>query len=193
MLAGAAVVGAGGTAWILLSRRRGSRAGREIVRRGSATVLASADELYRLWRDPEQRARLGAQPAPEFLEDDPPHRLSWRPARRHSPLVAECHLQLNPATRLETEPEATEVRLQTKLSLPAGAVPPGISVKLLRAAAAHLARQQAVHLFRMKQLAETGEIATTAGQSSARRSAVIRALQPFDRPASLPQRLRGVG
>lgn len=91
-------------------------------------------------------------------------------------------------------PAATELRLHLRFSPWAGRDDAErFSRRLFPFMQGAVERGVANRLFRLKQLAETGEIATTRGQPSGRRSVAIRTLEPFDQPESFPHRLRGVG
>ncbi|MGH9478623.1 MAG: SRPBCC family protein [Terriglobales bacterium] len=165
---------------VVLSRRRKRAGARGLAPalQAAITVDAPAETIYALWRDPQTQARIRRNYRVTSAEDgrswhwerellggriiegdgwlqveDPPRRLEWE-MRLKSRMAAVQHgtLELEP----HTDGSSTEVRL-TVLSQPPMALGP------LRRGLDTMLRSS---LRRFKQLAETGEIATTRGQAS---------------------------
>jgi uncharacterized membrane protein len=157
---------------------------RTIDMSAAATVRNSADELYRLWKDPQNltrfmtfldrveqisdtRARwwLNAPVGPvlefeaEVIDDVAGERIAWRAVEgamiEHT---GEVEFRPAPADR------GTEVRLTLHFRPPGGAV--GAALLRLFDGAAELKLRG--DLKRFKQWVETGEVATTEGQPSGR-------------------------
>lgn len=149
-----------------------------------AIVNRPVDELYRFWRDPQNLPRfMKTITSVEPLDD---HRAQWTlkpPVGPAIPFVSEIThesegkaigWQSVDSTVLEHTGEVrfrempggrgTEVRLKLDFTPPAGAIGGGIA-RLFDGA---METQLRAELKRLKQLMETGEIATTEGQPSGR-------------------------
>ena len=163
----------------------------------SITVNAPAHDVYRFWRDLDKlplfmrhvrsvavdktgRSHWVARgPAGRSVEWDAiitderePHRLAWH-SLPDSDVEHEGSVEFRPAPA----DRGTEVHVRLNWRPPGGQFGAGIA----RLFGEHPERQIREDLRRFKMLIETGEIATTVGQPSGRRSAIIRTLQPFDR------------
>jgi uncharacterized membrane protein len=194
LMAGVAVAGV--TALDMLSvqqrsRREGLRADGSIELSVGIAVNRPADELYRFWRQLDNLPRVlshvrvvrseGARsrwivngPAgmqlewtSEITEDSAPTRLAWRSVDG-APLRAQGAVEFAalPAGR------GTLVRVTLVYAPGAGALASSLAHTLKPLTAAQLGQD----LRRFKQLMEAGEIATTRGQPTGRRSAISRDL-----------------
>ena len=166
------------------SRAATVRASRAVKVEHSITVKRPAEELYAFWRDPanpprvldfvesvemlsETRARWRAHgPAGTMIEWDaeiinelPNELLAWKSVGdAHVPNAGSLHLRAAPNGR------GTEVRIVFEYQPPAGHLGAWIA-KLVKENPDAQVRDG---LRRFKQLAETGEIVTTEGQTSGR-------------------------
>lgn len=135
----AGAVGAAGLVW--WKRRPGAREARTAI-----TILAPAEELYELWMDGEARTRvLPADWRTEYHDCQAPDVIRWRWDSRDAVLIF--------------TPDGIErgvARTIVRLSVHGEALPPGLEANLRMA------------LWKFRQLAETGEVATIEGQSSGR-------------------------
>ncbi|HEX4023302.1 MAG TPA: SRPBCC family protein [Steroidobacteraceae bacterium] len=167
----------------------------------SIVIDRPAEELYRFWReltnlprfmrylrevrvlDSERSHWVSAGPVGSSLEWDalitedlPGELIAWRSA-------PDSPLHTSGSVRFERAPdgEGSIVRLQLRYQPPPGAIgAAGAAVARLLAA---ISKQQLKgELRRFKQLIETGEVATTEGQSSGRRSATVKAFNRVVQP-----------
>lgn len=136
----------------------------------------------------------------EFTEERPGRLLSWESRAGSGAMAhwfharASLHFAPRPGAPAEGAPPSTEVHFRLEL-MPAShsGRPSRAGARLLPLLRGGIERAAADALFRFKQFAETGEVATTEGQPSGRRTALVRELEPLDRPLSPVQRLRGIG
>ena len=169
----------------------------------SVIVNRSADDCYRAWRDLENLPRFmpGLQSVQlidarrsrwhsvegvwtgELTQERPGQGMRWRAAENHSETGA---LELSPAP----DGRGTVVTMQLHMQPPAGKV--GAAVASLFSQAP--AYQIETTLRRFKQWMETGEISTTEGQPSGKRSFKTRLLHKAGgtAPAPRPQANGGV-
>ncbi len=163
----------------------------------TVTVNAPAHDVYRFWRDLDKlplfmrhlrsvAVDTGGRshwvtrgPAGRSVEWDAvitderePHRLAWH-SLPGSDVDHEGSVEFRPAPG----DRGTEVQVRLLWRPPAGKFGAGIA----RLFGEHPERQIREDLRRFKMLIETGEIATTVGQPSGRRSVAIRTFEPFDR------------
>jgi uncharacterized membrane protein len=194
LVAGAAVAGV--TALDILStqqlsHREGLRRDGTVELRASIAVNRPAEELYRFWRQLDNIARVMSHvqsvrddgnrmhwlvKAPngkqftwdaQITDDQASKRLAWQ-SLEGAPVRARGAVDFSalPTGR------GTRVRLTFEYAPPGGAVTSSI-VHAFKPLTTHALRQD---LRRFKQLIETGEIATIAGQPSGRRSVISRNL-----------------
>ena len=189
-------------AWLGVSLAAGAvayrltgRAGGQALRLSRAVLIdRPQEELYGFLREPANVARFSNRvrsvesldgrrsrwqlEAPgggvatweaELVEERSPERLVWRPAG------GEGEARLSVTLRRAASGRGVEVRAEAELGS-----------ALSRGVGEAPARQLGEDLRRLKQLTETGEIATTAGQPSGRRSPLGRLLSGSDerRPAA---------
>jgi uncharacterized membrane protein len=163
----------------------------------AVTVNAAAHEVYRFWRDLDKlplfmrhlrsvtvdtggrshwvtRGPGGRNVEWDavVLEDREPERLAWR-SLPGSDIDHEGSVEFRPAPG----DRGTEVHVRLLWRPPAGRIGAGVA----RLFGEHPERQIREDLRRFKMLIEAGEIATTVGQPSGRRSALILTMEPFDR------------
>lgn len=163
----------------------------------SVTVNAAAHDVYKFWRDldklPLFMRHLRSVAVQEsgrshwvtrgpagrnvewdamIVEERAPKRLAWR-SLPGSDVEHEGSVEFRPASG----DRGTEVHVRMLWRPPAGRFGAGIA----RLFGEHPERQIREDLRRFKMLIETGEIPTTVGQPSGRRSAIVRAFEPFDR------------
>jgi uncharacterized membrane protein len=140
--------------------------------------MRSPKEVFAFWREPENLQRLmhshegeggdqqQAEPGwwsrlrdwkPELVESREPEYLLWR-SGKGSPLKVTAEIQIQPQP--QSERRGTAVYLSMKYALPGG--PLGIAAASPLKKVVELGARALLQ--RSKQLMETGEIATTAGQ-----------------------------
>jgi uncharacterized membrane protein len=161
------------------------------------TINRPADEIYRFWRNFENLPRfmnhldrvtalsdtqshwvakgpagLKAEWDAEIVEDHPNEMISWR-SLPGSRVENEGAVYFEPATGNR----GTIVRVEVKYRPPGGALGKAFAALFGEAPS----KQIAVDLHRVKQLLETGEIATTEGQPSARASSTSARYDDFVR------------
>lgn len=191
-----ALAGAGAAAAAVIAARRRTALTRDLLLRSAITIQAPAARIYELWHDPQVHAQLRqAKVTPlgengsswrfrrdfangghiegevHLTREQPPDRLEWttenlqlhfRPGLpvRHLRIAPHGELQLRPCSMRSGGAECTEVRLRFAVQ---GASPlPWVRTRI--AAGMYTA------LRRLRALAETGALATTAGQPAGRRS-----------------------
>jgi uncharacterized membrane protein len=160
------------------------------------TVNAAAHDVYRFWRDLDKlplfmrhlrsvaidtsgRSHWVTRgPAGRNVEWDAiitderePHRIAW-----HSLPGSDVDHEGSVEFRSAPGDRGTEVQVRLLWRPPGGKIGAGIA----RFFGEHPERQIREDLRRFKMLIETGEIATTVGQPSGRRSVIIRTFEPFD-------------
>jgi uncharacterized membrane protein len=173
--------------WALVGLRAGKNGGASgtIQTRKSITIGRPADELHRLWTDPETFPRLGGPDATikvsgpdehqwevelgrghsvswttRTLVDEPGQRVVWSTAE-HDPIQVRGETLFRPAPA----GWGTEVTLVLDVTPPHGI---GGLANRMGGFAARLGGIQLLHRF--KSLAETGEVPTIVGQPAARDS-----------------------
>lgn len=152
----------------------------EVVLQRSVTIQAAPREIYDFWRDLENlprfmehlesvlliderrsrwvaRSPLGGtvQWTSEILEDEPGHLISWC-------TTEESEVHHRGSVRFQEAPggRGTELRVVLSYRVPAGKL--GTMAALLTGE--EPGQQLRTDLFRLKQILETGEVATTEGQ-----------------------------
>ncbi|MBV8205334.1 MAG: SRPBCC family protein [Acidobacteria bacterium] len=196
-LAGAALAGAGG---LLLSTavnrsRQGPWLESNVAK--AVTIARPPQELYGFWKKLEELPRfmrylksvrrldsrrshwVAAAPFgrslewdAEVVEDVENRRLAWR-SLPGSALDHRGSVEFIPAPGNR----GTEVHVRLEYHCPAGRAGEAVALMLFR----HPEQQIREDLRRFKALMETGELPTTEGQPSGRRSVKIRTMEPFDR------------